>query len=75
MHPSPVPAAATNGRHDYTVGAIHESPDARVTIPAKAGWMAHGIDPTVGADAPAARTRVTKTTQAGWMAHGIDNHA
>ena len=42
----------------------------QVTIPAKAGWMVHGIDPTVGADAPAARTPVTIPTKAGWVIHG-----
>ena len=57
MHPSPIPAAVTNGRHDYTVGAIHESPAARVTRITLAGWMIHGNDPTVGADDSAARTR------------------
>ena len=29
-------------RHDCTVGAIHESPAAPVTIPTQAGWMVSG---------------------------------
>ena len=33
------PLRGNRCRHDYTVGAIHESPVTQVTIPTQAGWM------------------------------------
>ena len=38
------PYEKTDAATINTVGAIHESPAARVTIPTQAGWMVHGND-------------------------------